>query len=237
MGITGYLAAPLAYGQWMLGALPLPLQKWWQSQMSPDITVTQGAKSVLIEDRYSNPLRWFFPWIQKFLPVLKMVGTQPKTQVKPSGSLQNILFFCIVCTSSILLCKLQLHSPPWWPGNPQDVLSHFSHVWLFVTLWIVACQAPLSVGFYRQEYWSGLPCPPPWDLPDPGIEPRSPILQAESLPLSHWESLFSRHHQAFFFPSLEVSLSFFLFFKLMSLSLEKCCFIYLLWLFVVLGGR
>ena len=180
MGITGYLAAPLAYGQWMLGALPLPLQKWWQSQMSPDITVTQGAKSVLIEDHYSNPLRWFFPWIQKFLPVLKMVGTQPQTQVKPSVSLQNILFFCIVCTSSILLCKLQLHSPPWWPGNPQDVLSHFSHV--FVTLWIVACQAPLSMGFYRQEYWSGLPCPSPGDLPDPGIEPRFPALQTDSLP-------------------------------------------------------
>ena len=49
----------------------------------------------------------------------------------------------------------------------------FSHVWLFVTLWTVACQAPLSMGFSRQEYWSGLPCPPPEDLPDPGIEPSS----------------------------------------------------------------
>ena len=47
------------------------------------------------------------------------------------------------------------------------------------------------MGFSRQEYWSGLPCPPPGDLPDPGIEPVSPValaLQAESLPLSHWES-------------------------------------------------
>lgn len=50
------------------------------------------SKSVLIEDRYSNPLKVILSWIQKFLPVLKMVGTQPKTQVKPSGSLQNILF-------------------------------------------------------------------------------------------------------------------------------------------------
>ena len=51
--------------------------------------------------------------------------------------------------------------------------SHFSCVQLFVTLWTVADQAPLSVGFSRPEYWSGLPCPPPGDLPDPGIEPES----------------------------------------------------------------
>ena len=53
------------------------------------------------------------------------------------------------------------------------MLSHFSHVQLFVTLWTVACQAPLSMGFSRQEYWSGLPCPPPGDLLDPGIKPMS----------------------------------------------------------------
>ena len=50
------------------------------------------------------------------------------------------------------------------------MLSPFSHVRLFVTLWTVAHQALLSVGFSRQEYWSGLPCPPPGDLPNPGIE-------------------------------------------------------------------
>ena len=50
------------------------------------------------------------------------------------------------------------------------VLGHFSCVWLFVTLWTVVCQAPLSMGFSRQEYWSGLPCSPPRDLPYPGIE-------------------------------------------------------------------
>ena len=52
------------------------------------------------------------------------------------------------------------------------VLSHFSHVQLFATLW-TAHQAPLSTGFSRQEYWSGLPCPPPRDPPNPGIEPAS----------------------------------------------------------------
>ena len=50
------------------------------------------------------------------------------------------------------------------------------------TPWTVAHQVPLSMGFSRQEYLSGLPCPPPGDLPNPGIKPRSPILQADSLP-------------------------------------------------------
>ena len=48
--------------------------------------------------------------------------------------------------------------------------SHFSCVWLFVTLWTIACQAPLSMGFSRQEYWRGLPCSLSGHLPHPGIE-------------------------------------------------------------------
>ena len=59
--------------------------------------------------------------------------------------------------------------------------SHFSHVQLFVTPWTVAHQAPLSMRFSRQEYWSGLPFPPPGELPDPGIKSRSLQLQADSL--------------------------------------------------------
>ena len=50
-----------------------------------------------------------------------------------------------------------------------------SHVQLFVTLWTVAHQAPLSMEFPRQEYWSGWPFPPPGDLPNPGVEPTSPV--------------------------------------------------------------
>ena len=57
-----------------------------------------------------------------------------------------------------------------------------SPVGLFGTPWTVAHQAPPSTEFSRQEYWSGLPFPSPGDLPDPGIEPRSPALQADSLP-------------------------------------------------------
>ena len=53
-----------------------------------------------------------------------------------------------------------------------------SHVQLFATPWTIACQAPLSMGFSRQEYWSGLPFPAPGDLPNPGIEPTSPVSPA-----------------------------------------------------------
>ena len=70
------------------------------------------------------------------------------------------------------------------------MLGSFSRVSLFVILWTVAHKAPLSRGFSRQEYWSGLPCSPPWYLPDPGIELTSlcPELQADSLLLNFWES-------------------------------------------------
>ena len=56
---------------------------------------------------------------------------------------------------------------------PVCMLNYFSHIQLFVTPWTVAQQAPLSMKLSRQEYWSGLPCPPPGDLPDPGIKPGS----------------------------------------------------------------
>ena len=68
------------------------------------------------------------------------------------------------------------------------VLSHFSYVWLFATLWTVAHHAPLSMGFCGQEHWSGFPCPPPGDLPDSGIKLTpsvAPVLQVDSLLLSH----------------------------------------------------
>ena len=67
--------------------------------------------------------------------------------------------------------------------------SCFSHVQLFVTPWTVAHQVPLSMGFARQEYCSGLPSPPLADLPNPGsnpLSPSSPVLHVDSLPLSHW---------------------------------------------------
>ena len=64
-----------------------------------------------------------------------------------------------------------------------EMVESVSHSVMFnsVTPWIAICQAPLSMGFSRQEYWSGLPFPSPGNLSDPGIEPRFPALQADSL--------------------------------------------------------
>ena len=73
------------------------------------------------------------------------------------------------------------------------LLSHFNRVQLLVTPWTVAHQDPLSLGFSRQEEWSGLP-PPLGDLPNPGMEPTSPeapALQTDSLPLNHWGMAFT----------------------------------------------
>ena len=64
----------------------------------------------------------------------------------------------------------------------SEWVKSLSRVWLFATPWTVVYQAPLSMGFSRQEYWNLLPFPSPGDLPDPGIKPRSPSLQADSLP-------------------------------------------------------
>ena len=61
------------------------------------------------------------------------------------------------------------------------MLSQFSHVRFLVTPWTVACQALLFMGFSRQEYWSGLTCPPPGNFPHPGIEPLHPCLL-------HWQT-------------------------------------------------
>ena len=83
-----------------------------------------------------------------------------------------------------------------WAG----VLSCFSRVWLFATPWTVPRQVPLAMGFSRHTYWSGLPCPPPGTLPEPVIEPISPVynaLQVDSLLLNYQGSplhLSSQHY-------------------------------------------
>ena len=68
-------------------------------------------------------------------------------------------------------------------------------VWLFTTPWTVASQAPLSMEFSRKEYWSGLPFPSPEDLPHPGIKPRSPALQVDSLLSDRQQGWVSRRMQ------------------------------------------
>ena len=74
--------------------------------------------------------------------------------------------------------------PYFWKAQGTDIfqlVKSLSRVQLLATQWTVAHQVPPSMGFSRQEYWSGLPFPSPGDLPDPGIKPRSPSLQADAL--------------------------------------------------------
>ena len=94
-----------------------------------------------------------------------------------------------------------------WSGLPflspmhACMLTRFSHVRLCATPRTAAHQAPLSTRFSRQEYWSGLPCPPPKDLLNPGIEPRSPALQADSL-LSELPGRSNKHLKSLISPNL-----------------------------------
>ena len=83
----------------------------------------------------------------------------------------HILFFLSLLRYYWHMCKFKAYM---WPSDACiQALSHFSHVRLFSTLWTVARQALLSMGFSRWEYWSGLPWPPLGDLPDPELEPMS----------------------------------------------------------------
>ena len=89
-----------------------------------------------------------------------------------------------VCLGVSVRCTEKPEQTVWltqYTAGEACVLSH-SAVSDSVTPRTVGRQAPLSMGFSRQEYWSGLSCPPPWDLPNPEIQPSSPTLQADSLP-------------------------------------------------------
>ena len=74
--------------------------------------------------------------------------------------------------------------------------SHFSHIWFFANPWTSARQAPLSMGFSRQDYWSGLPCPPPGDLLHPGMVLKSPALAGMFFTIgATWEALQNLTHE------------------------------------------
>ena len=103
-----------------------------------------------------------------------------------------LLIYSLATSASKDVCRYFL-SKLWvvkitLPNSNMHVcmLSHFSCVWLFGILWTIVHQSPLPMGFSRQKYWSGLPCPLPWDLPHPGIKPESlmsPALAGGFLPL------------------------------------------------------
>ena len=109
------------------------------------------------------------------------ISTDSKILVKPDFQVLSLVIRTIQTHGG----GVQRNEGSFWLA--KDVMlvwvpNCFSHVWPFVTLWTVAHQAPLSVGFSRQEDWSGLPFPPPGELLDPGIKPEWPALQADSLP-------------------------------------------------------
>ena len=115
---------------------------------------------------------------------MKYNGEKANGYLKPNYSyflLQGI-FSTQGSYPSLLHCKCIIYPLGSPRGTMKVKVKLLSCVWLFATPWTVACQAPLSMVFSRQEYWSGLPFSSPGDLPDPGIEPRSPVLQADSLP-------------------------------------------------------
>ena len=93
----------------------------------------------------------------------------------------SLLYFYLF----IWLCQVLRHLGSYFPAC---MLSCFSHVQLFGTPRTVVCQVPLSMRFSRKDYWIELPCPPPGDLSNPGMEPGSPVspaLQVDYLPLKH----------------------------------------------------
>ena len=85
---------------------------------------------------------------------------------------------CVSCVGRQILYQCTTHTHTYLS---MLLLSHKIMSDCFATIWTVTHQAPLTMGFSRQEYWSGLSCPFPGDLPGPGIEPRTFILQADSL--------------------------------------------------------
>ena len=120
------------------------------------------------------------------LPMLKCIAFQNKVNTMLGDSVLVInrnpvnIPICPQCYLTFLVCVCQL----------------LSCVQLFVTPWTVAHQAPLFMELSRQEYWSGLPCPPPGVLPNPETEPGSPALQANFLPSEPPEDkLFGNHLQ------------------------------------------
>ena len=135
--------------------------------------LTKGGCVCLSIPCYAHPSSFFFkPRILTYRTLVPWRGAEPlPSAVKaPGTNYWTVREFPQSSFLSQFLCVLA------------------QSCWLFVTLQTITHQASLSMGFSRQEYWSGLPCPAPWDLPNPGIDLEyraSPGLQSDSLLLSH----------------------------------------------------
>ena len=118
---------------------------------------------------------FLIPLTVSWLSVSKGVGSRTPVDTKiyrwPSP----------LCKMAQYLHKTYTHPPIYFKSSLKVKVKLLSCMGLFATSWTVTHQAPLSMGLFRQEYWSGLPFLSPGDLPNPGIEPGSPALQADAL--------------------------------------------------------
>ena len=143
--------------------------------MAGDVTQVAGGR--VLAQAHSSILPWRIPRTDEPARLLcpwdfpgkntgvghhfLLQGIFPTQALNPGPRSKHLLISWLQSPSAVILLLLLL------------LLSHFSCVRLCVTLWTVACKAPLSMGFSRQEYWNGLPCPSTGDLPNPGIKPAS----------------------------------------------------------------
>ena len=137
-----------------------------------DLLAVQGTLKSLLQHYSSKAsvlLRSAFFIVQLLHPYMTTGKTLALTRWTFVGKVMSLLLICCLGWSQFF-----------FQANTIKVkVKSLSHVQLFATPWTVAYQVPQSMGFSRQEYWSGLPFPSPGDLRDPGIEPRSPALQAD----------------------------------------------------------
>ena len=129
--------------------------------------------SISLSNEYSGLISFGINWFD-LLAVQGTLKSFPTPQLKTSILWHSVFFMKKIHDRYFLIQDLLFQ-------NPLKVKVKSLSVRLFATPWTVTHQAPPSIGFSRQEYWSGLPFPSPGYLPDPGIEPRSPPLQADAL--------------------------------------------------------
>ena len=131
-------------------------------------------------------IRFLFEWgiLGELRALLKLCLALSQVRLAPTTFLEKFnLFFSLITLMALFAFDIWLLR---FKSTKIQLLfkgkvKSLSCVRLFATPWTAAHQAPPSVGFFRQEYWNGLPFPSPGDLPDPGIKPRSPALQADAL--------------------------------------------------------
>ena len=138
----------------------------------PSPAIEPRSPALQADSLLSEPQGKPFPWLRPcYLPL-----TDPYNYIGSTQRIQDILhlkMFNVIILRKFL-CAM-------WKWTWRWKVKSLSHVRLFATPWTVAHKAPPSMGFSKQEYWSVLPFPSPGDLPDPGIEPRSPTMQADTL--------------------------------------------------------